>query len=107
VIKPNELLDTTAKIVGNQKVPDLSLRQMAIFLAVNTSDPRYAEDDGRYTVRKMSASLGISKPAVTRALDRLEEFNLVRRSQDANDRRLVKVSPGQRAQGFLSQIFGP
>lgn len=45
--------------------PDLSLRQLAVLLTI-TLEP------GPHTVRGMAAALNISKPAVTRALDRLE-----------------------------------
>jgi len=36
-----------------------------------------------------AAKLGVSKPAITRALDRLTEFDLVRRKTDPLDRRSV------------------
>ncbi len=55
-----------------RKGPDLSARQLAIFLTC------YLESESQ-TVRGLAAKLSISKPAVTRALDRLMEFDLVRR----------------------------
>jgi DNA-binding MarR family transcriptional regulator len=62
---------------------DLSARQLAIFLKV------YLEPDVDQTVRGLASDLNIAKPAITRALDRLEEFELVKRETDANDRRSI------------------
>ncbi|MDE2515126.1 MAG: MarR family transcriptional regulator [Rhodospirillales bacterium] len=63
---------------------DLSARQMAVFLTC------YLENEAQ-TVRGLAARLNVSKPAITRALDRLTEFDLVRRKADPLDRRSVLV----------------
>ncbi len=63
---------------------DLSARQMAVFLTC------YLESEAQ-TVRGLAAKLAVSKPAITRALDRLTEFELVRRKADPLDRRSVLV----------------
>ena len=63
---------------------DLSARQMAVFLTC------YLENEAQ-TVRGLAARLSVSKPAITRALDRLTEFDLVRRKADPLDRRSVLV----------------
>lgn len=64
--------------------PDLTLRQLAILLVVyQTSELQ--------TVRGLAAHLGISKPAVSRALNRLGDFDLTHRKVDARDRRSVLV----------------
>jgi DNA-binding MarR family transcriptional regulator len=64
--------------------PDLSARQLAVLLTC------YLTEEAQ-TVRGLSATLGVSKPAITRALDRLSEFDLIRRKIDPNDRRSVLV----------------
>lgn len=64
--------------------PDLSARQMALLLTV------YLEE-GPHTVRGMAKRLKISKPAVSRALDRLGELGYVRRERDEVDRRNVLI----------------
>ncbi|MDD5586474.1 MAG: MarR family transcriptional regulator [Alphaproteobacteria bacterium] len=64
--------------------PDLSARQMALLLSV------YMEG-GPHTVRGLAKALKISKPAISRALDRLGELNYVRRERDELDRRNVLV----------------
>jgi DNA-binding MarR family transcriptional regulator len=64
--------------------PDLTLRQLAVLLVVyQTDEPQ--------TVRGLAAHLNISKPAITRALDRLEELELAMRTTDRRDRRSVLV----------------
>ena len=77
--------------------PDLSARQMAIFLTVYTSRPPH-------TVRGLAAGLAISKPAVTRALDRLTELGFVRRAREDHDRRSVIVQRTVKGAVFLSEF---
>lgn len=64
--------------------PDLSARQLAILLSVYLTPPPH-------TVRGMAAALKISKPAVTRAVDRLSELGYVKRKKDPDDGRNVLV----------------
>ena len=63
--------------------PDLTARQLAVFLKV------YLEPSIDHTVRGSAAVLNVSKPAITRALDRLEELGFTKREKDALDRRSV------------------
>ena len=64
--------------------PDLSSRQLAILLTVYLTPPPH-------TVRGLAQSLNVSKPAITRALDTLGDFDLLKRKRDENDRRNVLV----------------
>lgn len=77
--------------------PDLSARQMAILLTV------YLEDSP-HTVRGLAALLGVSKPAVTRAVDRLCELGLVERISDARDRRSVLVQRTSKGESYLDEF---
>ena len=70
-----------SSVAGN--APDLTARQLAIFLKI------YLEPGTEHTVRGLAAALNVSKPAITRALDRLEELASARRATDPNDRRSV------------------
>jgi len=79
--------------------PDLSTRQMAILLIVYTQP-------APHTVRGLSAELNISKPAVTRALDRLGQLDFVRRKVDEDDRRSVLVQRTLKGSVFLSDYAG-
>lgn len=77
--------------------PDLSARQLGVFLTC------YLENDPQ-TVRGLAAHLGVSKPAITRALDRLTEFDLVRRKTDPMDRRSVLVQRTPAGVAFLRDV---
>src|ERR1700686_414070 len=79
----NVLRDTIVALV-RQDGPDLSARQFGVFLTC------YLESDAQ-TVRGLAATLDVSKPVISRALDRLADFDLVRRKADPTDRRSVLV----------------
>ena len=76
--------------------PDLSARQMGLLLTVYLTPPPH-------TVRGLAESLKISKPAVTRAIDRLSEMDMVRRKVDENDRRSVLIQRTVRGSVFLRE----
>lgn len=77
--------------------PDLSARQTAVLLTVYLNDRPH-------TVRGLAAELGISKPAITRALDRLCDDGLLRRKTDDNDRRSVLIQRTVKGSIFLSEF---
>ena len=77
--------------------PDLSARQMSLLLTVYLTPPPH-------TVRGMAEVLNISKPAITRAIDRLTKLELVRRKEDENDRRSVLIHRTVRGSVFLNEI---
>ncbi len=77
--------------------PDLSARQMAILLQVYLAPPPH-------TVRGLSASLNVSKPAITRALDALSKYGFIRRAPDPADKRSVLVQRTVKGSVFLSEF---
>jgi len=77
--------------------PDLSARQMAVLLTVYMTPPPH-------TVRGLAELLKISKPAVTRALDRLGELSLARRKTDPKDRRSVVVQRTVKGSVYLAEF---
>ena len=79
------------------EAPDLSARQMSILLTVYLTAPPH-------TVRGLAKNLAISKPAVTRAIDRLTEIEFVRRKIDEQDRRSVQVQRTVRGSVFLREF---
>jgi DNA-binding MarR family transcriptional regulator len=79
--------------------PDLSARQMAVLLTVYLSE-------GPHTVRGLAADLNVSKPAITRALDRLGELDMARRKVDPADRRSVLVQRTPKGTSFLQDLSG-
>lgn len=79
------------------KGPDLSSRQLALMLTV------YLEE-GPHTVRGLASYLNISKPAISRALDRLGELNFVKRRRDEKDKRNVLVQRTVNGSMFLMEF---
>lgn len=92
------LRDTVVALVRRDG-PDLSARQLGVFLTVYLNE-------GPHTVRGLAAELNVSKPAITRALDRLGELDLARRKIDPQDRRSVLVQPTAKGQGLLLDMRG-
>jgi DNA-binding MarR family transcriptional regulator len=80
-----------------RKRADLSARQMAILLSIYMEAPPH-------TVRGMAAALGISKPAVTRALDTLAKHGFVRRAPDPADGRSILAQRTVKGSVFLSEF---
>lgn len=77
--------------------PDLTARQIGVFLTC------YLESEAQ-TVRGLAVTLAVSKPAITRALDRLSEFDLIRRKTDPLDRRSVLVQRTAIGMAFLREV---
>lgn len=77
--------------------PDLTARALAVFLTVYLRE-------GPHTVRGLAKDLNISKPPITRALDRLEEFDFARRKQDPQDRRSVLVQQTSKGAALLREM---
>jgi DNA-binding MarR family transcriptional regulator len=92
------LRDTIVALVRRDG-PDLSARQLGVFLTC------YLQE-GAHTVRGLAADLNVSKPAITRALDRLGELDLARRKVDPMDRRSVLVQRTLKGTAFLRDLRG-
>ncbi len=92
------LRDTVVALVRRDG-PDLSARQLGVFLTCYLVD-------GAHTVRGLAAELNVSKPAITRALDRLGELDLARRKVDPMDRRSVLVQRTLKGTAFLRDLRG-
>jgi DNA-binding MarR family transcriptional regulator len=90
------LKHTTVTLVRRDG-PDLSARQLAVFLTCYLMD-------GGHTVRGLAADLRVSKPAITRALDRLGELDIARRKVDPADRRSVLVQRTVKGAAFLRDL---
>jgi DNA-binding MarR family transcriptional regulator len=92
----NVLRDTIVSLV-RQDGPDLSARQFGVFLTC------YMENEAQ-TVRGLATALDVSKPVISRALDRLADFDLVRRKADPADRRSVLVQRTPAGTTYLKDI---
>ena len=101
-MRPSQALrlwhDVSLAIV-RENGPDLSPRQITVLLTVYLGE-------GPHTVRGLASDLNVSKPAITRALDRLGELDLARRKVDPADRRSVLVQRTPKGSGFLQDLKG-
>lgn len=77
--------------------PDLTNRQMALLLIV------YLEV-GPHTVRGLARGLNVSKPVVTRALNRLGSLGYLRRERDDSDKRNIYVARTVEGANFLEEF---
>ncbi len=80
--------------------PDFTARQLTVFLKV------YLEPATEHTVRGLAEALNVSKPAITRALDRLEESEFAKRETDKTDRRSVIIRRTPKGSSYLSTLNG-
>lgn len=99
-LKANQALDLWRRAIVEsvrRDTPDLSARQMALLLTVYLTPPPH-------TVRGLAATLNVSKPAITRALDRLSELGLIKRKVDDSDRRSVLVQRTVKGSVFLREF---
>ncbi len=76
--------------------PDLSARQMSVLLTVYLTPPPH-------TVRGLAEHLKVTKPVITRAVDRLGELSFVRRKIDPSDRRSVLLQRTVKGSVFLRE----
>jgi DNA-binding MarR family transcriptional regulator len=76
---------------------DLTARQLTVFITVYL-------DAQVHTVGSMAELLTVSRPGVTRILDRLAGFGLVARQQDRDDRRRVLIRRTDRGTRFLHEL---
>lgn len=79
-----ELMHGTMSGLVRDDPRDLTQRQMAVLISTYRAQTPT-------TVRGLAADLGIGKPAVTRAVDRLEALGLVKRMADVRDKRSVLI----------------
>lgn len=88
---------TTVLGLVRRDAPDLTQRQMAIVLTV------YLDPEAQ-TIRGLSHNLAVSKPSISRALDRLTEMGLVQRAVDPLDRRSVLVRRTANGQAYVAEL---
>src|SRR5689334_8280178 len=77
--------------------PDLTNRQMALLMLVYL-------DPGPHTVRGLARALNVSKPVVTRALNRLGTLGYLRRQRDDTDKRNIFIAQTSEGADFLEEF---
>lgn len=91
------LMESVASVVKEEE-RDFSARQLVVFLKA------YLEPNMEHTVRGLAADLNVSKPAITRALDRLEELEFARREKDPQDGRSIIVRTTPTGAAYLRKL---
>lgn len=74
--------------------PDLTNRQMALMMVVYIMP-------GPHTVRGLADKLNVSKPVITRALNKLGALGYLRRERDEADRRNIFITRTSKGAHFL------
>lgn len=92
----NLLNDTMTALVASDNT-DLTSRQSAVLLTC------YLRDELQ-TVRRLARVLNISKPAITRAIDKLENLKLLERVEDPKDRRSVLLRRTSVGKAYVSRL---
>ena len=77
--------------------PDLTQRQLAMLMVA-------AWTEGDHTVRSMAAWLGVQKPVITRAANRLSELGFIRRDRDPNDGRNIFLRATDSGRAFVERF---
>jgi DNA-binding MarR family transcriptional regulator len=88
--------DVTMDLVRDGE-QDLSARQTAILLTIYLETPPH-------TVRGLARKLGVTKPAITRALDTMGKLELVTRRRDETDRRNVIIQRTVKGALFVERL---
>ena len=91
------LLHETIVALVHRDGPDLTARQLAVFLRIYV----YAEPP---TGRDLALALNIHKSAISRVLDRLIEADLVCRKPNPQDHRSVLVGRTARGSALIREI---
>lgn len=89
----NEWMRTLVDYVRSGK-PDLTNRQMALMMTVYMGA-------GPHTVRGLAEILNVSKPVITRALNKLSALGYLRRERDVADRRNIFIARTPKGAEFL------
>ncbi len=97
---PIPLLPTLKEtIIGlvRQDHADLTACQLAVLLVCSL-------DDGPHTVRGLARYMRVPKPRITRALNRLEQLEFVKRVDDPTDRRSINVGRTRAGREYAERL---
>jgi DNA-binding MarR family transcriptional regulator len=89
-----------------EKMDDAFCKQ----IGVNRTDGRcldFIDQRPGITAGELAEAVGLSRGAVTTALDRLEQRGLVKRARDPEDRRRVTLQPTPEAGRLSWEAYGP
>lgn len=92
---PKHPIKSALDFIRAREMDHLSFRQMRVLLACA---------EGKQTVRGLSSLLKISKPAITRAANKLVGLNFLNRTSDPDDGRSVLLSLTKTGQKFAANF---
>ena len=99
-MRPSQALrlwhDVTLDLVRDGET-DLTARQTTVLLTVYLEAPPH-------TVRALAGKLGVTKPAITRALDTLGKMGLLDRRRDEADKRNVIIQRTVKGSLFVEKL---
>lgn len=76
---------------------DITLRQMSVLLLV------YSREEP-YTPREVAANLGVAKPVISRAMDKMQELGVLRRMADPRDGRSVLLGRTTFGEEYMASL---
>lgn len=76
---------------------DITLRQMSVLLLV------YSREE-LYTPREVAANLGVAKPVVSRVMDKMQDFGVLRRVADPRDGRSVLLGRTPFGEEYMASL---
>jgi len=105
-----DLMDQVARLMADlQDATQLLDESAATELGLNLTDLRCARQilQGPKSPSQLAEATGLTRAAISTALDRLESANIARRVADPLDRRRSLVEPTERARRGIRGIWGP
>ena len=102
--------EVVALIVELQDATQAVDEAAADYLGVNLTDLRCLRlvlQDAATTATDLANATGLTRPAITFAIDRLEKAGLAVRTPDPTDRRRILVEPTQPARREVASLWGP
>lgn len=107
--KPELIAEVGRRIQVFQDATDEMDEAVAERLGVNRTDLRclsVVSQAGAMTPSALADATGLTRGAMTTALDRLERAGYLRRVRDQKDRRSVRVELAQDAVKFIQELYG-
>lgn len=92
-----EVIVLSVRSTSDEVDRDLSQRQLSVLLIIGL-------EDVEHRVGNLADRLKVSKTAITRAVDRLEEFHFVRRENDPNDGRSIILNRTATGNAYIRQL---
>lgn len=93
------MLATLNTVVANPNAPDLTMRQLVLLMSLAN-----LSGNERWGVKEAAEKMNVSKPAITRASDRLTVLELLMRKKHPMDRRQVVLMPTPKGLAYLRTL---